>query len=244
MIAGATRRLLGGRLRARRSWASARSRASASRCGPTWSPASARSRAASRRRSGRSLPPMVGRDHELALLLERWRQAKDGEGQVRAARRARPGSASRASAAPCSSALADEPHSPRPLSVLALPHRQRAAAGDRTAGARGGPRGRRSARGQARPAGGAARPLRRPRRRAPDRRRCSALDGVARYGRSICRRRRSGGGRCEALVDQLLGLAARQPVLVVLEDAHWIDPTHARADRSVTDRIAAARCCS
>jgi predicted ATPase/class 3 adenylate cyclase len=29
----------------------------------------------------------------------------------------------------------------------------------------------------------------------------------------------------EALVEQLIGLAARQPVLFVLEDAHWIDPT-------------------
>ncbi len=29
----------------------------------------------------------------------------------------------------------------------------------------------------------------------------------------------------QALVEQLLGLAARQPVLLVVEDAHWIDPT-------------------
>ena len=31
---------------------------------------------------GRWLTPMVGREHEIGLLLERWRQAKDGEGQV------------------------------------------------------------------------------------------------------------------------------------------------------------------
>jgi predicted ATPase len=29
----------------------------------------------------------------------------------------------------------------------------------------------------------------------------------------------------KALSDQLLGLAAKQPVVFVLEDAHWIDPT-------------------
>src|SRR5262245_60357486 len=29
----------------------------------------------------------------------------------------------------------------------------------------------------------------------------------------------------EALVDQLLGLAHRQPVLLLFEDAHWSDPT-------------------
>ena len=28
-----------------------------------------------------------------------------------------------------------------------------------------------------------------------------------------------------ALIDQLLGLASQKPVLVVLEDAHWIDPS-------------------
>ena len=29
----------------------------------------------------------------------------------------------------------------------------------------------------------------------------------------------------QALVDQLIGLAGGRPVLFVLEDAHWIDPT-------------------
>ena len=28
-----------------------------------------------------------------------------------------------------------------------------------------------------------------------------------------------------ALIDQLLGLARHRPVLMVVEDAHWIDPT-------------------
>jgi predicted ATPase len=28
-----------------------------------------------------------------------------------------------------------------------------------------------------------------------------------------------------AMVEQLRGLAARQPVLMVIEDSHWIDPT-------------------
>ena len=29
----------------------------------------------------------------------------------------------------------------------------------------------------------------------------------------------------QALLAQLVGLAARRPVLIVLEDAHWLDPT-------------------
>ena len=33
-------------------------------------------------RSGWHLRPMVGRDQELALLMERWRQAQGGEGQA------------------------------------------------------------------------------------------------------------------------------------------------------------------
>ena len=33
-------------------------------------------------RRGRDLTPMIGRDRELDLLLERWRQAQDGEGQA------------------------------------------------------------------------------------------------------------------------------------------------------------------
>ena len=31
---------------------------------------------------GQHLTPLVGREHELGLLLDRWRQARDGEGQV------------------------------------------------------------------------------------------------------------------------------------------------------------------
>ena len=33
-------------------------------------------------RQADGMAPIVGRDHELALLIERWRQAKSGEGQM------------------------------------------------------------------------------------------------------------------------------------------------------------------
>ena len=42
-------------------------------------------------------------------------------------------------------------------------------------------------------------------------------DADARSGRS--------SGRLQALVDQLAGLAAQQPVLALYEDVHWIDPS-------------------
>src|SRR3954471_3449146 len=43
------------------------------------------------------------------------------------------------------------------------------------------------------------------------------------------------------LVDQLLGLARRRPVLMVLEDAHWSDPTTLELVGLALDRIAGAR---
>ncbi len=45
----------------------------------------------------------------------------------------------------------------------------------------------------------------------------------------------------EALADQLLGLAARQPVFMVFEDVHWADPTTLEALELVIDRVQGAR---
>lgn len=45
----------------------------------------------------------------------------------------------------------------------------------------------------------------------------------------------------EVLAEQLLALAAKQPVLVVLEDAHWIDPTTLELMDQFLDGIIAAR---
>ena len=139
-----------------RTWASARSRASASRSQAFAvigeRPAESRFEA----RSGPALLPMVGRDQELALLLERWAQAKAGEGQgVLLVGEAGIGK-SRISRA-LLDAVADRAARPRPLPVLALPHRQRALAGDPAAGPCRRLRRRRPARGQAGQAGGAAR---------------------------------------------------------------------------------------
>ncbi len=45
----------------------------------------------------------------------------------------------------------------------------------------------------------------------------------------------------ETLVDQFVGLAARQPVLFVLEDAHWIDPTTQELIELTVNRIQESR---
>ncbi len=44
-----------------------------------------------------------------------------------------------------------------------------------------------------------------------------------------------------ALIQQFLGLERRHPVLIVVEDAHWIDPTTLELFSQVLDRIANAR---
>ena len=41
----------------------------------------------------------------------------------------------------------------------------------------------------------------------------------------------------ESIVAQIVGLAARQPVLIVLEDAHWIDPTTRELFDIIIDRV-------
>ena len=45
----------------------------------------------------------------------------------------------------------------------------------------------------------------------------------------------------KALIDQLLGLAAKEPVLYILEDAHWIDPTMRELVTRTLGRIADTR---
>ena len=45
----------------------------------------------------------------------------------------------------------------------------------------------------------------------------------------------------EALTAQLVGLASQQPVLMIFEDAHWIDPTSLEAFGRAVDRIKTLR---
>ena len=82
VIAEATRRLLGDLFVLARARRAEPSRASTEPV-PAFAVLGERaleSRFAARQSGG--VAPIVGRDQELALLLERWRQAKSGEGQV------------------------------------------------------------------------------------------------------------------------------------------------------------------
>ncbi len=66
------------------------------------------------------------------------------------------------------------------------------------------------------------------------------LDGAERYGVLDLTPQMRRARTLEALVKQLLGLASERPVLVVLEDAHWIDPTTLELIELCLDAIATA----
>jgi class 3 adenylate cyclase len=189
--------------------------------------------------SGPALQPMVGRDQELALLLERWSQAKSGEGQgVLLVGEAGIGK-SRISRA-LLDALADEPHfrvryqcSPYHTDSALWPVIQQLnhAAGlhpddpvevklDKLEVLLDQANGRNAA------------PL------IAD---LLGLDGSARYAALAITPEAQRTRTLEALVHQLLGLAARQPVLLILEDAHWIDPTTLELSEQCLDMISDAR---
>ena len=93
--------------------------------------------------SGR-LTPLVGREEEIALLLRRWQQARDGEGQV-VLLSGEPGIGKSRLVRGLRGRLPDEPTYPAPVPMLALPYRQPAAPVYRAAGARRRLRAERSA---------------------------------------------------------------------------------------------------
>jgi class 3 adenylate cyclase/predicted ATPase len=183
------------------------------------------SRFAARRTSGAA--PVVGRDQELALLLERWRQAKGGEGQLVLLTGEAGIGKSRITEA-IIEAVAGEPHtliryqcSPYHAgSALhpAIHHLAHAADIDPDDDPE-----RRLGRLEAwlaRTDGPTATPE------------ASALlaalldlDATDRYGALTLTPQQRRARTLAALVDQLIGSAGRRPVMWVVEDAHWIDPT-------------------
>jgi class 3 adenylate cyclase/predicted ATPase len=189
--------------------------------------------------SGPALLPMVGRDQELALLLERWAQASAREGQgVLLVGEAGIGK-SRISRA-LLDVLADEPHvrvryqcSPYHSDSAFWPVIQQLshAAGLEADDSIDSRLDKLEALLQQ--AGG--------REAAPLIADLLGLDGAARYGPIDMTPQMQRARTLHALAEQLLGLAAQQPVLVVLEDAHWIDPTTLELIEQALDRIATAR---
>ena len=64
-----------------------------------------------------------------------------------------------------------------------------------------------------------------------------SLPGSERHPLPNLNPRRKKERTLEALIRQLEGLARQQPVLVVFEDAHWIDPTSRELLDLVVERV-------
>jgi predicted ATPase len=184
---------------------------------------------------------MVGRDQELALLLERWEQAKAGEGQaVLLVGEAGIGK-SRISRALIDT-VAGEPHahihyqcSPYHTDSALWPVTRQLthAAGLTPSDTPDGKLDRLEA--LLRQAVDDVSSV------APLFASLLGLEDEARYGKLDLTPQLQRARTLEALIDQLIGLAATQPVLVLFEDVHWIDPTTLELIGQALDRIAATR---
>jgi class 3 adenylate cyclase len=186
---------------------------------------------------GERLTPLVGREHELGILLERWAWAKDGDGQV-VLLAGEPGIGKSRLIRALRGRLGDEPYTP--LNHYCSPHHinsalypvidllERAVRLERDE-----------------PAEVQLTKLEAVLGRSSDRRDevvplIAALLGVptgTRYPALTLTPEMQKRRTLQALVDQLAGLAAQQPVLAAYEDVHWIDPSTLEFLGLVIERI-------
>jgi AAA ATPase domain/Adenylate and Guanylate cyclase catalytic domain len=186
---------------------------------------------------GERLTPLVGRDQELSILLERWASAREGDGQV-VLLVGEPGIGKSRMSRTLRERLAGEPHTA--LSHYCSPHHtnsalypviallERAARLDREAPPEVQLAKLEAVLGQASDRLDEAVPLLATLLGVPTGKRYPTLALTP----EIQKRR-----TLQALVDQLAGLAAQQPVLALYEDVHWIDPSTLELLGMVIERI-------
>jgi predicted ATPase/class 3 adenylate cyclase len=186
---------------------------------------------------GRQLLPLVGREEELHLLLARWRRAADGEGQV-VLLSGEPGIGKSRIVQALREQLTGERYTP--LSHYCSPYHTASALFpiigllERAAGFnRSDPPEVRLDKLEALLAQGTERlaeavPL------------IAEVLGVMageRYPSPNLSPQRKAQRTLEVLVEQVEGLASRQPVLALYEDVHWIDPTTLAALGLLIERV-------
>ncbi|TIS62351.1 adenylate/guanylate cyclase domain-containing protein, partial [Mesorhizobium sp.] len=190
---------------------------------------------------GAGLAPLVGREHELGLLLERWERAKNGDGQV-VLLAGEPGIGKSRLLQAFRERLADEPY--LPLSqycspfhktstlhpVIGLLTRAAHLASDDPPSRKLDKLEALLVRGTSDVAGAA--PL------------IAALVSVPaddRYPPLALTPQRQKERTLSVLLDQVAGLAKREPVLEVFEDVHWADATTLELLDLVVDRVRTLR---
>jgi class 3 adenylate cyclase/predicted ATPase len=186
---------------------------------------------------GARLTPLVGRGEELDLLLRRWQQAKGGDGSVVLVS-GEPGIGKSRLAQTLLERLSDEPYTR--LRYFCSPHHQDTALYptitqlERAAEYRHDDTQERrlnkleAVLAQATNDPGEAVPLIAALLSIPTGDRCPPLDLTPRKRKEKT---------LKALMAQVEGLAARQPVLMVVEDAHWSDPTSLELFDLTVDRV-------
>ncbi len=185
--------------------------------------------------------PLVGRDEELALLQRRWQQAKAGEGRV-VVLIGEPGIGKSRLAQTLFDRLSGEPHTR--LRTFCSPHHQDHALYPTTAQLERAAGFRREDTADARLdklEGVLAQATNDLREAAPLLAALLSLPTGERYPPLDLTPQRQKERTLRALAAQVEGLAARQPVLMLFEDAHWSDPTSLELYDLIIDRVPALR---